>query len=577
MKRFLFLLYFFPLLIFSQEKDSLAKYNLKQLITITRQVVYSADPSPTQIYCEEILRRNPPDSIKTFAYLYLGDVTYTFVSENEEKALEMLKSSLKYSKKCNQYAAEKDALITILHIYVTQNKNDKVLEYIERLNNVKDPNETYLQSLIYPITTSPIYGRIGDFEKEASGYRKMLGKIEKYIASHHDIPKQTLSKLETTRYFHYWFLIDNCNYQKKLDSAAYYIHQAKLMEKKGYNPVYGIWHSETFYLILKGRYDDALAKIANSQDKYIKGRKVPTYLSLYYLALCWKQKKDYAKSLAYCEQAIPMKVKAINSFMSYDLELHRLAYENSEKLGDVKKTAAYYKEYIEISKKIDYAGKAAFVAKLYGKDVVAPLQKTISQNKYKFAYLYAVLAFLGLTLSFFIWRFKASQKEKKKFKETIAAFEKRKKDAEEPEAIEDFSEIVLADSQSNTRQATPMSSLADQKILKQLNSFERKQKFLSPNVSLSTMAGDFGTNVAYLSAAIKKHKQTNFNAYINELRIDYIIMRLKTSPEYSTYKIAYLAEECGFSSHTVFIRIFTEKTGLTPSKFISFLKTETSE
>ncbi len=43
-------------------------------------------------------------------------------------------------------------------------------------------------------------------------------------------------------------------------------------------------------------------------------------------------------------------------------------------------------------------------------------------------------------------------------------------------------------------------------------------------------------------------------------------------PEYLTYKISYLAEECGFASHTTFTRIFIEKTGISPSKFISYLQ-----
>ncbi len=51
-------------------------------------------------------------------------------------------------------------------------------------------------------------------------------------------------------------------------------------------------------------------------------------------------------------------------------------------------------------------------------------------------------------------------------------------------------------------------------------------------------------------------------------------MKLKQNPEYLNYKISYLAEECGFSSHTVFSRIFIEKMGIPPSKFIEYLKKE---
>jgi AraC-like DNA-binding protein len=66
----------------------------------------------------------------------------------------------------------------------------------------------------------------------------------------------------------------------------------------------------------------------------------------------------------------------------------------------------------------------------------------------------------------------------------------------------------------------------------------------------------------------------NFNTYINKLRINYIVEKLKTDPNYIKYRISYLAENCGFTSHTAFATVFKNITGLTPVKFIEFLNNE---
>lgn len=74
----------------------------------------------------------------------------------------------------------------------------------------------------------------------------------------------------------------------------------------------------------------------------------------------------------------------------------------------------------------------------------------------------------------------------------------------------------------------------------------------------------------------KKNKNASFSGYINELRINYITNKLRSNPEYLTYKIAYLAEEFGYSSYNSFVSIFKQQTGLTPSRFIDYLSKEDS-
>jgi AraC-like DNA-binding protein len=111
----------------------------------------------------------------------------------------------------------------------------------------------------------------------------------------------------------------------------------------------------------------------------------------------------------------------------------------------------------------------------------------------------------------------------------------------------------------------------DKLLLSKLTEFEKGNKYLSNDISLAQLAFQFDTNTKYLSEVINQYKGKNFNSYINELRILYIVNKLKTDPIYLSYKVSYLAEECGFSTHSSFSAVFKNITGITPNVFIQFL------
>lgn len=112
----------------------------------------------------------------------------------------------------------------------------------------------------------------------------------------------------------------------------------------------------------------------------------------------------------------------------------------------------------------------------------------------------------------------------------------------------------------------------EQILLQKLNKFEAGKKFTNPDMSIALLASQFDTNTKYLSEVINRQKGKNFNSYINELRINYIIEKLKTDSVYFNYKVSYLAEESGFSSHSSFATVFKSVTGISPSKFMEFLQ-----
>ena len=114
----------------------------------------------------------------------------------------------------------------------------------------------------------------------------------------------------------------------------------------------------------------------------------------------------------------------------------------------------------------------------------------------------------------------------------------------------------------------------EEQILNKLKRFENSKRFLNKDISLAVLAGQLDSNTKYLSEIINSHYHVNFNTYINKLRINYIIEKLKNDPNYINYKISYLADNCGFSSHSSFATVFKSITGISPVKFIELLNDE---
>lgn len=114
----------------------------------------------------------------------------------------------------------------------------------------------------------------------------------------------------------------------------------------------------------------------------------------------------------------------------------------------------------------------------------------------------------------------------------------------------------------------------EKSILDKLKRFEASAKYLNKDMSLAVLAGQFETNTKYLSGVINKHYDDNFNTFINKLRVNYIIDKLKNEPNYINYKISVLAEECGYSSHSSFATVFKSIVGMSPVVFIKHIQKE---
>lgn len=109
-------------------------------------------------------------------------------------------------------------------------------------------------------------------------------------------------------------------------------------------------------------------------------------------------------------------------------------------------------------------------------------------------------------------------------------------------------------------------------ILKQLEDFENDEDFLDPQISQKLLSERFGTNSTYLSKIINAYKGKNFNIYINDLRLEFIVDLLKTDWKYLNKDVKELSQIAGFANSENFSDNFQRKYQLKPSYFIKMMK-----
>jgi YesN/AraC family two-component response regulator len=136
-------------------------------------------------------------------------------------------------------------------------------------------------------------------------------------------------------------------------------------------------------------------------------------------------------------------------------------------------------------------------------------------------------------------------------------------------------ESALKKIQPVVSKETAFNDVKVQKVLEALKQFEKEKQFLTNRINIHDAAKLLQTNSKHLSKIINTHKGKSFTAYINDLRIEYLIDRIQHDPVYQKYTIKAIAEEGGFTNRETFYRIFKKKTGLKPSYFIKKVRNTT--
>ena len=108
-------------------------------------------------------------------------------------------------------------------------------------------------------------------------------------------------------------------------------------------------------------------------------------------------------------------------------------------------------------------------------------------------------------------------------------------------------------------------------ILTKLANLEKGNFFLDPNCNLHQLSEQLKTNPKYLSQVINQEKKSNFNNYINELRINFLLPKLLKDIEFRNSKLSYIAISLGYNNLNTFNAAFKKRMGILPSNFINEL------
>lgn len=184
------------------------------------------------------------------------------------------------------------------------------------------------------------------------------------------------------------------------------------------------------------------------------------------------------------------------------------------------------------------------------------IQKELKYSKwYGMIYKGAAVLLAGV-LGFTIWRHRKLKKiHKQRFEELINNDSSVKTPARvkrQPEELDINPSIV-------------------ENIVSRLEEFEKKKGYLKKDITAMKLAESFKTNYKYLSKVVHCQKDKSFVNYINDLRIDYIVGRLKAELMLRRYTNGALAEEAGFSTAQHFTTAFKKKTKISPGFFVEEL------
>lgn len=308
-----------------------------------------------------------------------------------------------------------------------------------------------------------------------------------------------------------------------------------------------------------GNYNVAIMNLELAK-RYNTKKISRTYARIYLgLVLSYESKKNNDSVIYYGTKFINIENNNDKEALLQIYEHLASAYKNK---GDLKMANEYIDQYQKLDNSFNKS-KLKTVVQMYNEntDEVKEQSKMIKNLIYVFSVLICFSLFIILYLKH---KNNRDSLNFKRFRESLNISAGNEKD--------EVDTTILKLNEKNSDNI--ISYETEESILKGLEKFERKLQFRQKGMTQGMLAAQLMTNSRYLSIIIKKHRAENFNNYLNELRIKYILKKIETDRNYRKYKISFLAEDAGFSTPTLFTKSFKEFTGIIPSKYRELLEDE---
>lgn len=311
---------------------------------------------------------------------------------------------------------------------------------------------------------------------------------------------------------------------------------------------------------IKGDFKIAI-EFLKKAEKITKGLNNQKRLTeiYYYIGKSYYELESYEKAIEFfkkVEAIVAAKNEKIaNSFNPPELiGTYRTLANSYEQLEQNDNYLAYTQKYIELNKH-NKTQNIEVIKELY--ETVRKENDNLSsrtsklENSLIYVILFAVFS-VGLCIYFVYKLIKTRKQNKVTFEELVSQIESK-----------------------NSAKRKTNFTIEDKKvqaILERLDKLEQSLFFLNSNCTLQTLSKKVKTNTTYLSKIISTYKHKKFYEYINELRIEYVLKRLKEDSKFRKYSIKHIAEEIGYKSTNSFTKYFKAHTKLYPSYYIKNLE-----
>ncbi|QIG89342.1 tetratricopeptide repeat protein [Chryseobacterium sp. POL2] len=452
-------------------------------------------------------------------------------------------------RKSNTNVKRANALLIQIMASSSQKEADKSIFYAQKLDSIAVVDKMYDYRIKANGVMASMYRHHGLFTKSNEKLDLILDLIKKTHKENTPLYSTTLLELGTN-YFS----------EKNYNKAKYFLQKSLTHFKKENN------YEEVFFIQTIGakmmlgntyrelnQFEEAEVQFKSALKQYDKFSHNKIYKTQILTGLGKTYIKQGKYDLAYTHLT-KAKELAKDRNDSYEINEIQKAFEDYYTKIDKPKSADSVRIHL-----LDEAARNE-------KTILKVANKALTENKIKIEEQSDTIRWVSVVAAFFIIStivFIFIKRREKIVKEIH--FVERIKEIEKNSAIEENQKTSL-DRANNL----DISSGKEAEIVEGLNKFEKQNKF-TDNISLASMASMLNTNTKYLSFVLEKHRQSTFTDYINYQRIDYITKKLYNDPDARKFKISYLAELCGFSSHSYFAKVFKKEMKISPSEFIDKL------
>ena len=565
---FPFFLFFTIIISAQQVQDSLY---IKELTTLASSLTAKNDARTYIAIMQKmlVLSEKQKDTFRTINFLHNIGRQSQFVQEHST-AINSFKKELELFNKYNFKEQEKkllerrkiapiEILVQLGNSYAAIGETKKGLEYYSKSEAIANDKNLEFYKGVIPVLIGGMNFNARDYQKALFEYKKGYRRLQE-AKDIDDINRDFNSSLTLTSISYTYLKL------KKIDSAKFILKELKDKKLDTINELVKLNYltQQNRILIAEKKYTEALKEI--NKLKVLSHKYDPNSGNYYYyreLAEAYEGLEKFDSAAVVMQKGIAIGLTKTKEFNLVD-DYKKLA-KIYKKAGNLEKSNEYFEKYV-LNQTSSEKDKKNIIDTFHNKEV-SNLEAEKQKQKRNTSFLIIGGSVVIALLLFYL--FSLSNRKKKnddKFNQLLQKIESLE---QQQKPVDTKDEVLEEKSTSDINKET------FDEILAGLHKIEEQHYYLKQECNSYNVAKKIKTNTSYLSKVINAHHQKNFNTYINDLRINHAILKLKEDTRFRSYSIQSISEEIGYKSPDSFTKYFKRRTGLLPSVYIKKLNSIT--